>query len=406
MQRKAKSRGLTVPLGFQAAGITAGIKPSGKPDMALIVADQPAVAAGVFTRNKVPGAPVIVSKRHIRSGMARAIVVNSGIANVATGQPGIDNAVAMTKRTAAAISCGFREVLPCSTGVIGVPLPMDKILPGIDQASVELARGARADDAAAHAIMTTDTVPKAAHRKLSLGGKTVHVGGTAKGSGMIAPNMATMFSFITTDVAITRNMLRSALQRAVNAPASFNRLSIDHDTSTSDCVIVLASGVAGNRQIKQEDNMYLEFVAVLTQVMQDLSYQLICDGEGTTRVFRVNVRGARSQRDADRVARTVVGSPLVKAAVHGSDPNWGRLAMAVGRSEAAVKPDKLSIAIGSIPVMQAGVNVDAPLKKLEKHMQRDEVLFEIDLGLGGAETEWLGSDLSREYVTINADYTT
>jgi glutamate N-acetyltransferase / amino-acid N-acetyltransferase len=406
MPKRNPTRGITLPKGFRAAGVTCGIKPSGKPDLALIVADVPCAAAGVFTQNKVPGAPVQVGKQHLRSGVAQAIICNSGISNVATGKPGIEDAKAMAKHVAAMIHCKPNHVLPCSTGVIGVRLPIEKILTGIKTAAGELTASPRADRNAANAIITTDLATKAAQQTLTLNGKKITLGGVAKGSGMIAPNMATMLVFITTDVAISSKMLKQAINLSVNADASFNRMSVDHDTSTSDSLLVMASGLANNRTIKTAGQPFEKFTQALTALCQEFTHQVIWDGEGATRIFRVKVKGAASQADANRVGKAVVGSPLVKTAVHGCDPNWGRLAMAVGKSGAKIDQTKLSIEIGHLPVMKAGVNVPAPLGKLNRHMKSKEVQFTINLGLGKHKTEWLGCDLSREYIAINADYTT
>ncbi|MCE9589883.1 MAG: bifunctional glutamate N-acetyltransferase/amino-acid acetyltransferase ArgJ [Planctomycetes bacterium] len=412
MKRKPSSAsgpGITWPRGFSAGGSTCGIKASGKPDLAMIVADAPCAAAGMFTKNKMPGAPVIVGKKHIRSGVARAIVANSGCSNVCTGERGIRDAIEMCKlvsKHAGGVPIDPHEVLPCSTGVIGRYLPMEKIRAGIAALSPALGRGEAFDAAAARAIMTTDLVPKWASRSVKIGGKTVRLAGIAKGSGMIQPNMATMFAFITTDAAIGSAALKAALRAAVEA--SFNRLSIDHDTSTSDTVLVLASGGAGNKRI-EDAKPRAAFQEALTGLCHDLAYQIVKDGEGATKVFRVAVRGAKSQKDADKVGYTITGSPLIKCAVHGGDANWGRLVAAVGRSGAAVRPDRLTIHIGGVCVGRDGkalVHPPARQKKLDALMKAREITFTLDLGMGEARTEWLGCDLSKEYVSINADYTT
>ena len=400
-------RSITMPRGFRAAAATSGLKPSGDPDLALIVSDMPCQAAGLFTRNKFPGEPVKVARRHLRRGEIQAIVCNSGIANVATGRRGQADALAMAEHVAKLIGVETNQVLPSSTGIIGRFLPMDKVRRGIELAFDRLGRGRDADTESARAILTTDLVAKAAYRTIKISKTTVRIGGIAKGSGMIAPHMATMLAFITTDAAIVADALRQSLRQAVDG--SFNRISIDQDTSTSDSVFVLASGEAANRLIKPSGRSHDAFTAVLTDLCRDLAYQIVRDGEGATKVFRVKIRGALSQRDADRVGKSVVNSPLVKTAVHGGDPNWGRLIMAVGRSGAAVTPGKLSIKIGSIPVCRRGQAVDLRgehTRKLTDLMNRFDLQFEINLGLGQAKSEWLGCDLSRKYVEINADYTT
>lgn len=405
---KAPAAGITTPRGFQAAGITCGIKPSGNPDLTLIVADVLCAAAGVFTRNAIKGAPVLVSQKHIRSGIARAIVTNSGCSNVATGEQGIRNAQAMCAAVAKLVDCQVGDVLVCSTGVIGKHLPMDKILPGIDKAFSELASGSDANARATRAIMTTDLVPKRSYKKLTLDGKTVHLAGICKGSGMIAPNMATMLAFITTDAAVSSKVLSAALKTAVNA--TFNRCTVDSDTSTSDSVMVLASGMAGNKPITTATgDDYDTLLAALIELCRDMCYQLVKDGEGATKVFRVVVRGAKSERDADKVGKSIAESPLVKTAVHGGDPNWGRLAMGVGKSGAKVKPETLSLSISGIKVLTNGTPetiTPAIAKKLDKAMAAKDITFDVDLGIGNGACEWLSCDLSREYITINADYTT
>lgn len=400
-------RSVTQPAGFRAAGGTCGIKPSGKPDLALIVSDTPCSAAGVFTTNKVKGAPVLVSQRHVRNGKARAIVCNSGTSNVATGEQGLRDAEAMCAATAESLGLKTSEVLVASTGVIGHLLPMDKVLPGIETLAPNIQRGKRADADAAAAIMTTDLVPKSALRTLTISGKTVTLGGICKGSGMIAPNMATMLAFITTDAAVAPGSLKTALRSAVGQ--TFNRVSVDSDKSTSDSVMVLANGQAGHREISTPGKNNALFTEALTELCRDLCYQLVQDGEGVTRLMRVRIRGAASVKDADRVGRSVVDSPLVKTALHGADPNWGRIAMAAGKSDAKLSKDKLSIRIGGHSIYERGQPTKLglnPPAKLDRAMSAKEVLIEVDLGLGKAEAEWLGCDLSRDYITINADYTT
>jgi glutamate N-acetyltransferase/amino-acid N-acetyltransferase len=397
---------ITVARGFRAAGGTFGIKKSGKPDLALITCDVPATIAAVFTTSAIPSEPVQLGRQHVRSGKGRAIVCNSGCANASTGKQGLANALAMCARVASHLHCKPQEVLACSTGVIGHQLPMDRILPGIDSLAARLDASPKADAEAAVAIMTTDLVPKAAVRTVKLGRRTVTLGGICKGSGMISPNMATMLSFITTDAAISAPMLRAAIKLAVNADASFNRISVDTDTSPSDTVAILASGLAGNEKITTRSADFDKFTAALTDLSRDLAYQIIRDGEGVTRVIRVIVHNARSSADALKAARAVADSPLVKCAVHGGDPNWGRLTAAVGRSGAAVQAGKLTVKIGPVTVYDKGAPAAADVKKLEALMSSPEVVFHIDLRMGTGRCEFLGCDLSRDYITINADYHT
>ncbi len=401
------SNSVTFPRGFRVASGTCGIKVSGNPDLMLLVADDVCSTAGVFTRNRAPGAPVIVSRRHLRTGQARAIICNSGCSNVCTGQQGIDDAREMCALVAHPLAADPRQVLVCSTGVIGHLLPMDKIRRGIAVLQNRLQTGPRADGAAARAIMTTDLKPKFTSRTVRLGKQTVRLGGMCKGSGMIAPNMATMLAFLTTDAAITPALLKQALKQAANH--SFNRISVDHDTSTSDSVLLLASGAAKNPIINKVGPDFEKFAAALTELCDELAYMIVRDGEGATKVFRVAVRGAASTRDADKVGHTAVGSPLVKTAIHGGDPNWGRFVMAAGRSGAKLNPQKLDITIGDIPVCLAGRPVEhdrKTMRRLVKLMNARDITITLDLHLGKGEATWLGCDLSRQYVTINADYTT
>ncbi|MEL7087354.1 MAG: bifunctional glutamate N-acetyltransferase/amino-acid acetyltransferase ArgJ, partial [Planctomycetota bacterium] len=331
----------------------------------------------------------------------------SGTSNVATGEQGIRDAHAMCRATASTLGIKPAEVLVASTGVIGHLLPMDKILPGIDELAPKLGRGKFADSAAADAILTTDLVRKTAVRKATLGGKPVAFGGICKGSGMIAPNMATMLAFITTDAKITPGMLKTALQYAVGT--TFNRISVDSDKSTSDSVMVLANGQAGHQPIDKPGKRFNTFIETLTELCRDLCYQLLQDGEGVTRLMRVRILNAASEKDADRVGRSIVDSPLVKTALHGADPNWGRIAMAAGKSDANLNHNTLSIRIGGMNIYERGQPTEVGLKpptKLQKAMGKKEVMIEVDLGAGRHEAEWLGCDLSRQYVAINADYTT
>ncbi|MCC7146196.1 MAG: bifunctional glutamate N-acetyltransferase/amino-acid acetyltransferase ArgJ [Phycisphaeraceae bacterium] len=421
MKKKTLPRGVTLPAGFWAAGTTCGIKESGNPDLAMIVADRPCAAAGVFTTSKVPGAPVVIARRHLRQGLARVMICNSGCANAATGKTGLGNAVD-TCRAAADLLDRSRgpwrengpfdphQILPSSTGVIGPQLPMDKIGRGLATLVSKLARGPQADADAARAIMTTDLAPKTASRRVTIMGKAVHLAGIAKGSGMIAPNMATMLVFITTDAAISPPQLRASLKEAV--ADSFNRISVDQHTSPSDMVMILANGAAGHTRITAPNDSHRIFTKALTDLCKDLAYQVVRDGEGANRVMRVKVMGAASLVDADRIAKAVVDSPLVKTALHGADPNWGRIVTAAGYSGAKLDPDRLSLHIGApeqVCVYDRGNPVSLgrrEQRKLQKVMKAKEVSFRLDVGLGKAQVEWLGCDLSRQYVAINADYRT
>lgn len=396
---------VTYPRGFKAAAGTCGIKPSGKPDLALIVADQPCAAAAVFTKNQFPGAPVIVSREHVAGGSIQAIVCNSGVSNVATGDQGIADAKAMCAAVAKHLCCKTEQVLPNSTGVIGRPLPMDKVLSGIDSLAGRLDIGDQVDAAVAQAILTTDLVTKTATRMIQLDAGEVRLGAAAKGSGMIAPNMATMLVFITTDAGIEANTLQSALKHAIDQ--SFNRITVDSDTSTSDTVAILASGASGV-DVNTDQNL-VAFAEALDDLCRDLAYQVICDGEGATRIFHVKIEQAASEADADAVGRSVANSPLVKTAIHGSDPNWGRFIMAIGKADAKIDPTKIGLAVGDVVLLNAGqpVALSADQQdKLHQLMREHDVSITIQLGQGEACATWMGCDLSREYIRINADYTT
>ena len=403
---------VTVPQGFVAAGGCCGIKESGRPDLALIAAEKPCSAAAVFTTNQFKGAPVLVGMKHLNDrgfGTAQAIVCNSGNSNVATlAAGGYDHAVDMCKAAAQLVGCDAHEVLPASTGVIGRPLPINKITHGIASLKPDLGKGEAHDIAAAQGIMTTDLVEKATLQSFEIDGKPCHIGGIGKGSGMIAPSMATMLIFFTTDVAITPRALHAALKQA-NA-ASFNRISVDIDTSTSDTVYLLASGAAGNPPIEKAQGQDFDtFTAALTAACQDLAEQVVVDGEGATRTFEVHVKGVGSLVDADKIGKAVTDSPLVKTAIHGCDPNWGRLVMAAGKAGVELDPNSFTVKIQGVTVFDHNaptVTEPKALAGLAEKMKTDRVVIELDAHQGDAQAVWLGCDLSRQYIAINADYTT
>ena len=386
--------------GFLAAGIACGIKPSGKPDLALIVSDRPAAAAAVFTTSQFPGAPVVVSRRHIRRGVARGVVVNSGISNVANGALGLANAREMTSLAARAIGARASEIQVSSTGVIGRPLPMDKLRVGIPRAAAQLSP--RGLERAARAILTTDNHPKLVHVR----GRGYSLAGLAKGAGMIMPNMATMLAYIVTDLAVEPGFLRAALRDAVEP--TFNSLTIDGQTSTSDTVLVLANGAAGNRPVSAGSARGKEFAKALLETSRELCYRLARDGEGVTRLATVAVAGARGDADADRVARSVANSALVKTALFGADPNWGRIVQAIGAAGVRVRPAEVGVRIGGVQMLRGGEPAGgaAGLRRAERAMKKREVAIEISLGRGPGRARMLTTDFSYEYVRVNADYTT
>jgi glutamate N-acetyltransferase / amino-acid N-acetyltransferase len=397
------SGGVTAARGFKASGIEAGIKYATQKDMALIAGDKPCTVAAMFTTNRVQAAPVRVSRERERGGVAQAVIVNSGNANACTGDEGVANANAMTGLTAQALEIDESLVMVCSTGVIGVQLPMERITAGVVKAAAALSVDG-ADDAA-RAIMTTDTVDKQSAVACSIDGKRVVIGGMAKGSGMIEPEMATMLAFITTDVAIGSAALKLALRAAV--VSSFNRVVVDGDRSTNDTVIALASGVAGNDQLDPTHSEWSVFTAALGEVCLELAKKMVMDGEGATKFVAVRVSGARSEADAQLAARAVARSPLVKTAFYGADPNWGRVIAAVGYSGADVDEAKAQIAIGETIVYNMGLVADQQcLDEAAATMRKRVFDLAVDLNLGDHSDTVFTCDLSHEYITINAEYTT
>jgi glutamate N-acetyltransferase/amino-acid N-acetyltransferase len=389
---------ITAPLGFKCAAVAAGIKPD-RLDLALLVADDPCPAAGVFTTNLAKAAPVLVSREHLASGRARAIVVNAGCANAGTGPQGLADARAMAAAVGAAVGCEPTQVIVASTGVIGVPLPMDKVRAGIHRAAQELSVAAGHD--AARAIMTTDTHPKEVRAEVPLGNATALIGGMAKGAGMIAPHMATLLAFFTTDASVPADLLQRALREAVGD--SLNRITVDSDTSTNDCAVILASG-ARPGAVVAEGGTFNAFRRGLSEAARRLAEMLVRDGEGVTKIAEVRVEGARTAADADRVARVVAESPLVKTALHGGDPNWGRILAAAGRAGVALDIDRVSIWIGDVWVAEDGHARAYEEKDAARAMQEDPVRFRIRLGEGAASGWIWTSDFSHGYVDINAHY--
>ncbi|HET6429225.1 MAG TPA: bifunctional glutamate N-acetyltransferase/amino-acid acetyltransferase ArgJ [Phycisphaerae bacterium] len=399
----ARTHHVTLPKGFTAAGVKCGIKTSVREDLALIVADEPASAALMTTSNQVVGAPVLWCRRVLPRGYGkiRGIVVNSGNSNVCTGRQGLRDAGAMAAEAADLVGAEAGEMLVASTGIIGHFLPMAKIRHGIALAAKALGR--RNDRAALRAIMTTDTCEKSAVAQARIGGQEVTVAGIVKGAGMIAPSLATMIAVVTTDADIAPPLLRRAFVPAVEA--SLNAVTVDSDQSTSDTAVVMASGKAG-RRIPAASADYRKFAAALAEVLTALAMAMARDGEGATRLIQVSVAGARTDAEAKIAAMSVADSPLVKTAVHGGDPNWGRIVMALGKSAAKVVPQKLSVKIGGTVVFARGRPRPFNVKAVEKHLAGDPVVIEATLGLGAGRFTAYTCDLSREYITINADYHT
>jgi glutamate N-acetyltransferase/amino-acid N-acetyltransferase len=399
--------GITAPKGFKASGMHCGIKKSGKKDLALIYSETLANAAATFTSNKVKAAPILVSMEHIKSGKAQAIIANSGCANACTGSDGLEDAQIMAKAAASALNINSENVLVASTGSIGSRLPLKNILNGIRMLSkrMSLAGGVEAADA----ILTTDTRRKEIAVQFKAGGKTITIGGIAKGAGMIAPNMsptgsgqATLFSFITTDADIHSSNLKNYLKESVDR--SFNMTVVDRDTSTNDCVFILANGKARNKALRGNDER--EFKQALDLVCIYLAKEIARDGEGATKLIEVRVAGAKSANDAKLIARSVAGSDLVKSAIFGEDPNFGRIMAALGYSGADVKQDHTSVYIGDTQVVNGGKAVFFDQKEAKKHLKGKEVLINIMLGQGTSIATAWGCDLTYDYVKINAKYHT
>jgi len=395
---------ITAPKGFLAAAVHCGLKKSRKPDLALLVCPTGAKAAALFTTNKVTSAAVQVSRKNIRSAEIYGVVVNSGNANACTGSKGFKDAVRMCTSTAHAIEVDPGKVLVASTGIIGEPLPMRKILKGISTAAEKLSASAAAGLNFARAIMTTDTRCKQAVCELEVSGRKVVIAGTAKGAGMIGPNMATTLSFFTTDLAITKPLLRKAFKAAIGD--SLNKLTVDGHQSTNDTAVILASGLAGNRPIAAQCPRYKRFARALAELCDDLAQQMALDAEGATRMFKVVVKGAASRADAAKAARAVANYDLVKCAVHGGDPNWGRIICAVGSAGVKLNQKKLSCKIGDVTVFRNGQPTRFDPKTTARIIRRRCHTITVDLGFGTAGDFCYGCDLSKEYVTINAQYHT
>lgn len=393
--------GVTAPLGFQASGIHCGIKKPGLLDLALCVSDISGPIAGVFTKNRVVAAPVLLDRRHLRSRRGRAIIVNSGNANACTGEQGLAAASAMAAAVAKQLSIPVHQVFVGSTGVIGRVLPIARITAAVPELVARLS--VPGGDQAAQAILTTDLRPKTVARRTKIGGRVVTIGGMAKGSGMIHPNMATMLAYLTTDAAIAPIALQHALKAAVDQ--SFNCITVDGDTSTNDTVLCLANGLAENRTIQQGAKSYREFERLLTDAAQELALMICRDGEGVTKVVRILVQGAVSTAAAKRVADTIATSNLVKTALFGEDANWGRFMAAIGRSGVAIDPGKVTVRFDDIVMVRrgAGMGLEAE-KKIAQVFKQKEFTVTVQLEQGHAHAHRWTTDLSYDYVRINASY--
>lgn len=391
--------GITAPKGFFASGIYAGIKRTNKLDLAIIYSEKDATVAGTFTTNKVKAPPVILTEKQVRKGRARAVIVNSGNANACTGAQGMKDAKEMAALTADALFIDQDLVCVSSTGVIGERLPMNKI-----RSSIKLSANSISPDGgkdAAVAIMTTDTFPKEVAVRGRVGGKTVTVGGMAKGSGMIHPNMATMLAFISTDAAIDRGKLKKILSKEVSQ--SFNKITVDGDTSTNDMVLCMANGMAGNDQL---DNKELAlFQKMIGHVCRSLAMMIARDGEGATKLVEIRVRRAKSEKDAEKAGFAVANSNLVKTALFAGDPNWGRIMAAIGYSGADVREERISISFDKVKMVKNGLGLGKEIeKKVAEVMKNKEYMITIDLNVGSCETSVWTTDLSYDYVKINVAY--
>jgi glutamate N-acetyltransferase/amino-acid N-acetyltransferase len=392
--------GVTAADGYVAAGCHCGIKSdSDVKDLALVFSERPATVAGVFTRNRMASACVTVSKKVVEKGSARAIVINSGCANTCTGAEGQRNAEEMARTAADKLDISPEEVVVASTGVIGAQLPVVKVCEGIEKLASELSREGGSD--AAVGILTTDTRAKEVAVRLDLSTGPVTIGGMAKGAGMIMPNMATMLAFVTTDAAVDKESLQSALGDAVNR--SFNRISIDGDSSTNDMVVVLANGDSAN-PLRGKD--VEAFEVGLALVCLKLALMIVEDGEGATKLVEIRVTGARDDVDAERAARTIGTSLLFKTALFGEDPNWGRIMMAIGMSGAAVEPDRVAVLLDDLQLVSGGVGTGYSEEDARALLAKKEISITVDLGMGPGETRFWTTDLSYDYIKINAEYHT
>ena len=400
---------ISTPAGYSAAGIACGIKASGKPDVAIILSDRPATVAAAFTANRIVAAPVVHGRELLdRCDTIRAVVVNSGNANACTGQRGLDDAAEMAGHAAAVLGLSTDEILVSSTGVIGEHLPMETVSAGIDAAAAALSDDGGA--AAAQAILTTDLVPKTCAVQLESNGAAIAIGGIAKGSGMIGPQLvtakphATMLAYLTTDAAVDVTFLRACLDRAVGV--SFNAISVDGDTSTNDTVVILANGAAGGAPIVEGTDAAAAFEAAVTEICIELAKAIVRDGEGATRLIEIAVTGAMNDVEARRCAGVIANSALCKTAWFGGDPNWGRIVAAAGRAGVELKPEAVQLRFGDLVVVDGGAPQPLEEPVLAAAVAGKEITLTLDLGVGDGKAQMWSCDLSYDYVKINAEYHT
>jgi glutamate N-acetyltransferase/amino-acid N-acetyltransferase len=397
---KIISGGVTAPQGFLAAGVAAGIRKKGKKDVAVVYSEVPAKTVAVYTINKFKAAPLKVTEENLVNGQAQAIVINSGVANACMGQEGMESALKTAEITAGLLGIKSDDVVVASTGLIGAPLPMDKLETGIKEAVAGLVK--TGGTTAAEAIMTTDLVKKEIAVELELGGKIVTIGAMAKGSGMIHPNMATMLGFITTDAAIEVHCLKKILKETVNC--SFNMISVDGDTSTNDMVVLMANGKAQNPLITLDSEYYEIFQSAIMEICITLAKMIAQDGEGATKLIEVKVNSALTLEDARKAALAICSSSLVKSAIFGEDANWGRIITALGYSGAEVNPDLVDVYLGDLLMAKKGTGLSFDENKAKEILSKQEITITVDLNLGSYTAKAWGCDLSYEYVRINAEY--
>ena len=398
----AKDKGVTAPKGFRVGAAACGLKSTGAPDVVLVVSDLLAAWAGVFTRNRVISAPALLSKKRLARKSIRAIIANSGNANACTGRRGELDAAEMTRLAAGAVGLRPNEVIVASTGIIGEKLDMDKVSRGIAAAARNLGSTTRHAREGERAIMTTDLVAKSAVARFRANGKSVVLGGMAKGSGMIAPRMGTMHAFLVTDAAVESAALRGMLRDVVDE--TFNCVTVDGHTSTSDCVFLLANGASGAALRSKKDTA--AFRDALREVARSLSRQIAADGEGARCLVTVEVTGARTMKEARMAARAIAESPLVKTAIHGADPNWGRIVSAAGYSGAAMNPKRAELSVQGVKLFARGEPLEFPRKRVSRLMGKKEVVVSLNLGAGRSRATFWTCDLSKLYIAINAEYHT
>ncbi|TAN42516.1 MAG: bifunctional glutamate N-acetyltransferase/amino-acid acetyltransferase ArgJ [Nitrospirae bacterium] len=392
---------MKTPQGFVFSAVEAAVKKPGRKDLALIYSESECVMAGMFTLNKVKAAPVRLDMQKIRSGKGNAVVVNSGNANACTGVRGMDDAVAMSELTASALGLKPSAVYVCSTGVIGTPMPMDRIKAKIPELADKANRHSFLD--VATAIMTTDTFAKTSHRQLTVDGKKITISGVCKGAGMISPNMATMLCFIVTDASVQKAALQSALKNAVNR--SFNLITIDGDMSTNDTVLAMANGAAENIPITLKSPSYPKFESALSTMVYELSKMIVKDGEGATKLIEINIKNAKNEKEGAKAAFAIANSMLVKTAFYGNDANWGRIMAAIGRAGIDIKEDRIDIFINGVKVVSRGTT-NGKDAEANRKLRTDEVKLVVDLKLAKNSTRVLTCDFSEDYVRINAEYRT